>query len=227
MKPRAHTLDLAPAGLHLDVVRGTPLQEILFAHGVEFPCGGRGRCRGCRVRVLGGNLPVTGEEERLLTPAELADGWRLACRHEVVGDLRLELAQWEMPVLGDTSSFPFTPREGLGVAVDLGTTTLVTQLVDLQTGDVLAVRSALNAQARHGADVMSRIEFAIQGGQSELTKLIREQIGELIGQLVAPGRSARPLTRVVLVGNTVMHHLFGGVSVAPEVEMPVHLPFAE
>jgi len=224
MKPRAHTLDLAPAGLHLDVVRGTPLQEILFAHGVEFPCGGRGRCRGCRVRVLGGNLPVTGEEERLLTPAELADGWRLACRHEVVGDLRLELAQWEMPVLGDTSSFPFTPREGLGVAVDLGTTTLVTQLVDLQTGDVLAVRSALNAQARHGADVMSRIEFAIQGGQAELTKLIREQIGELIGQLVAPGRSARPLTRVVLVGNTVMHHLFCGVSVAPLARQPFESP---
>ena len=185
MKPRAHTLDLAPAGLHLDVACGVPLPEILFEHGVEFPCGGRGRCRGCRVRVLGGSLPVTGEEERRLTPAELADGWRLACRHVVGDDLRLEVAQWGMPVLGDASSFAFTPREGLGVAVDLGTTTLVAQLVDLQTGDVLAVRSALNAQARHGADVMSRIEFAVQGGQGELTKLIRDQIGELIGQVAA------------------------------------------
>ena len=270
MSLRIHSLDLAPAGLHLDVARGTPLQEILFAHGVEFPCGGRGRCRGCRIRVLGGRLPVTGEEERLLTPAELADGWRLACRHEIAGDLRLELAQWEMPVLGDTSSFAFTPREGLGVAVDLGTTTLVAQLVDLRTGDVLAVRSALNAQARHGADVMSRIEFAEQGGQAELTRLIRDQIGELIGQLVAPGRggapwlfesqqthgrdaratksggqewhgrpahvpksleggdapgrSAPPLARVVLVGNTVMHHLFCGVSVAPLARQPFESP---
>jgi len=244
-------LDLTPAGLHLDVAPGTPLQEMLFAHGVEFPCGGRGRCRGCRVRVLGGSLPVTGEEERLLTPPELADGWRLACRHEIAGDLRLELAQWEMPVLGDASSFAFTPREGLGVAVDLGTTTLVAQLVDLQTGDVLAVRSALNAQARHGADVMSRIEFAVQGGQGELTKLIRDQIGGLIGQLLesgqagasqsmdsqqthgrdahvprsfkeldAPGRSDRPFARVALVGNTVMHHLFCGLSVAPLARHP-------
>ena len=220
MKPPMHMLDLAPAGLHLDVVRGAPLQEILFAHGVEFPCGGRGRCRGCRVRVLGGSLPVTSEEKRLLTPAELADGWRLACRHEVAGDLRLELAQWEMPVLDDASTFAFTPREGLGVAVDLGTTTLVAQLVDLRTGDVLAVRSTLNAQARHGADVMSRIEFALQGGQEELTKLIRDQIGGLIGQLVAPGRSARPLARVALVGNTVMHHLFCGLSVAPLARHP-------
>ena len=260
MISKTHMFDLAPAGLHLDVVRGAPLQEILFAHGVEFPCGGRGRCRGCRVRVLGGSLPVTSEEERLLTPAELADGWRLACRHEVAGDLRLELAQWEMPVLDDASTFAFTPREGLGVAVDLGTTTLVAQLVDLQTGDVFAVRSALNAQARHGADVMSRIEFAMQGGQGELTKLIRDQISGLIGQLMAPGeagvspsidsqqthgrdaratwhgrpahvpesfknrdapgRSAPPLARVALVGNTVMHHLFCGLSVAPLARHP-------
>jgi uncharacterized 2Fe-2S/4Fe-4S cluster protein (DUF4445 family) len=220
MNLRTHKLDLVPAGLRLDGASGTPLQDILFAHGVEFPCGGRGRCRGCRVRVLGGRLPVTGEEERLLTPAELADGWRLACRHELSDDLRLELAQWEMPVLGDASRFAFTPREGLGVAVDVGTTTLVAQLVDLQTGDVLAVRSALNAQARHGADVMSRIEFAVQGGQEELTKLIRDQIGGLIGELVEPGRSARPVTRVVLVGNTVMHHLFCGVSVAPLARHP-------
>ncbi len=270
MTPRMHTLDLAPAGLRLDVANGTPLQDVLFAHGVEFPCGGRGRCRGCRVRVLGGSLPVTGEEERLLTPAELRDGWRLACRHELAEDLRLELAQWEMPVLGDAARFAFTPREGLGVAVDLGTTTLVAQLVDLQTGDVLAVRSALNAQARHGADVMSRIEFAVPGGQAELTQLIRDQIGGLIGQLVEPGaggasplsqdhqthgrdaratksveqewhgrpahvpqslgngvapaRSARPLARVALVGNTVMHHLFCGVSVAPLARHPFESP---
>jgi uncharacterized 2Fe-2S/4Fe-4S cluster protein (DUF4445 family) len=125
-----------------------------------------------------------------------------------------------MPILGDASSFAFTPREGLGVAVDLGTTTLVAQLVDLQTGEVLAVRSALNAQARHGADVMSRIEFAVQSGQEELTKLIRNQIGGLIGQLLESGRSARPLARVALVGNTVMHHLFCGVSVAPLARHP-------
>ena len=101
MISKTHTLELAPAGLRLDGASGTPLQDILFAHGVEFPCGGRGRCRGCRVRVLGGSLPVTAEEERLLTPVELADGWRLACRHELSDDLQLELAHWEMPVLGD------------------------------------------------------------------------------------------------------------------------------
>ena len=74
--------------------------------------------------------------------------------------MKIELAQWEAAILTDDSVFAFTPQEGLGVAVDLGTTTIVAQLLDLQTGHVLAVRTALNAQARHGADIMSRVEFA-------------------------------------------------------------------
>jgi ferredoxin len=45
-------VELLPLGQTLTVERGTPLQDVLFAQGVEFPCGGRGRCRGCRVKVL-------------------------------------------------------------------------------------------------------------------------------------------------------------------------------
>jgi uncharacterized 2Fe-2S/4Fe-4S cluster protein (DUF4445 family) len=210
-------IELLPLGQTLTVERGTPLQDVLFAQGVEFPCGGRGRCKGCRVKVLAGALPVTADGERLLTRAEIADGWRLACRGEATGNLRIELAQWEATILADDSVFAFTPREGLGVAVDLGTTTLVAQLLDLRTGHVLAVRLGLNAQARHGADIMSRIEFAAHGGgQAALTRIIREQLGRLVAELLeaAEGRAGE-LRQVVIVGNTVMHHLFCGVSVEP------------
>ena len=231
MNQPVHTIKLSPADLRLEVTHGTSLQDVLFAQGVEFPCGGSGRCKGCRVKVIGGSLPVTDDEARLLTPAEIADGWRMACRHQVDGDLRLELAQWEMPILEDRSAFAFTPREGLGVAVDLGTTTIVAQLLDLKSGHILAVRSALNSQARHGADVMSRIEYALScrkadpptgghGGQAELETLVRVQIGDLVEQLLAQARSALPLTRVLVVGNTVMHHLFCGASVEPLARHP-------
>ena len=142
MNKNSHSLRLSPADLRLDVSPGTRLQDVLFGQGVEFPCGGRGRCKGCRVKVLRGALSITAEEKNLLTSAELDAGWRLACRHSVAGDLELELAQWEMSVLGDDSSFAFTPREGLGVAIDLGTTTIAAQLLDLQTGNVLGVRTA-------------------------------------------------------------------------------------
>ena len=60
----AHRLKLLPAGLVIEAPSGASLQDVLFAHGVEFPCGGKGRCRGCRVRVLKGVAPITAEGGR-------------------------------------------------------------------------------------------------------------------------------------------------------------------
>ena len=215
-------IELLPLGRTLEVPRGTPLQDLLFAHGVEFPCGGRGLCKGCKVRVLAGSLPISGEDRKRLTAAELDNGWRLACRGRAESDLRIELAQWEATILTDDTVFEFTPQDGLGIAIDLGTTTIVAQLLDLRTGCVLAVRTALNAQARHGADIMSRVEFAVAGqGQPQLERLIREQIGELIQELLSAGlRPADDLRNVVLVGNTVMHHLFCGINIEPLSHYP-------
>lgn len=247
-------IELLPLGKKLEVKRGTPLQDVLFAHGVEFPCGGRGRCKGCKIKVLSGSLPISHEETAKLSSAELSEGWRLACRGRAETNLRIELAQWEATILTDDTVFEFTPQDGLGIAIDLGTTTIVAQLLDLRTGQVLAVRTALNAQAQHGADIMSRVEYAVAShGQPRLEKLIREQIGQLVQELLemnetgsagihggefrrsaqayagtdagAPraksdSRAARDLKHVVLVGNTVMHHLFCGISVEPLSHYP-------
>lgn len=217
---RTHQLKLQPAGRQWDVTAGTPLQDVLFAQGVEFPCGGKGRCQGCRVKMRGGNLSAGAEEKNFLTTAELDAGWRLACRHKMSGDLELELAQWEMPVLGDQSAFAFTPRAGLGVAFDLGTTTIAAQLVDLRNGNVLAVSTALNAQARLGADIMSRIDHALHGGEAELCRLIRGQLGQMLQQLSEQAHTKQSVSRVAIVGNSVMHHLFCGLSVAPLASHP-------
>ncbi len=215
-------IELLPLGKFLSLPRGQRLQDVLFEAGVEFPCGGRGRCKGCRVKVLAGTAPITADDRKALTEAELTAGWRLTCRLRAESDLRLELAQWEAEILSDRTAFRFTPRDGLGVAFDLGTTTLVGQLLDLRIGQVLAVRTALNAQARYGADVMSRIDYATRGsGGDPLTRLIREQIGGMIGGLLdaVPGRAGE-LRDVVMVGNTVMHHLFCGLSVEPLAHSP-------
>jgi uncharacterized 2Fe-2S/4Fe-4S cluster protein (DUF4445 family) len=232
---------LLPLGQVLEVERGAPLQDFLFGLGVEFPCGGRGRCKGCRIKVLAGSLPVSEDDRARLSRAELESGWRLACRARAEDNLKLDLAQWETTILSDDSTFEFSPRPGFGVAVDVGTTTLVAQLLNLETGRVLGVRTALNDQARHGADIMSRVEFAVTGGgQPALQALIRDQIGGLIRELLTaatptssppvPRRStpvsepqpptALPLESIVLVGNTVMHHLFCGISVEPLSQFP-------
>lgn len=213
------TITLSPAGRRLEVTDGSALRDVLFDAGVEFPCGGHGRCKGCGVKVLRGALPVTGDDIAAFGEEEITAGWRLACRHQVDGTLELELAQWEMPVLSDNSTLAITPRDGFGIAVDLGTTTIAVQLLDLKTGHVLAVKTALNAQARHGSDVLTRAAYALNGGQKELQDLIRHQIGAMVAALLgeAPTRAA---TRVVLVGNSMMHHLFCGLDVAPLARHP-------
>ncbi len=162
-------------------------------------------------------MEPTADELRILSAAEVAEGWRLACRARAEADLTLEIDQWEATILADDSRFDFVPRPGTGIAVDIGTTTLVAQLVDLRTGFVLGVRSALNPQAVHGADVMSRIQYGLDtAGRAALTGLIREALGTLILELQPDER----LTEIVLVGNTVMHHLFCGIDVTPLSHYP-------
>ena len=200
-----------------------PLQDVLFAYGVEFPCGGIGECTGCRVRVLKGEIPVTLRQEGQLSPEQLSAGWRLACCSTAETDLTLEVMQWEAQVLTDASSFPFNPREGLGIAIDLGTTTLALQLLDLRTADVLGVETGLNEQAKFGADVMSRIQHAVTEGKSdEIRQVIRSQLGAMMRRLIEsahvdPGR----VREVVIVGNTAMHHFFSGL----DVGQLSHYPF--
>lgn len=222
MNTRLVRLVLQPFGKTVEVPGGTPLQEVLFAHGVEFPCGGKGRCRGCRVKVLAGDLPLTPAQRERLSAAELAAGWRMACQGLAADGLVLELAQWEASILTDHSQFEFTPRPGLGVAVDLGTTTLVAQLLDLQTASVLAVATALNSQAQFGADIMSRVQYALTPeGRDRLRQMIRGQLGGMIQDLLAgSGRAGSPVDTVVLAGNTVMHHLFCGLDPEPLSRYP-------
>jgi uncharacterized 2Fe-2S/4Fe-4S cluster protein (DUF4445 family) len=104
----------------------------------------------------------------------------------------------------------------LGMAFDIGTTTLAAYLCDLKSGKLLASDAMLNPQRAFGADVISRIEAAAAGHQDELQKRLAESIGQLTDRLLAvSGRAnAREYRRediahVVIAGNTVMLHLLG------------------
>lgn len=215
---------LEPLAVEFDVPRGASLVSSLAAHGVEFPCGGMGECGGCRVRVLSGALPISLADREIFSPEELAAGWRLACQARAVSPLVLECAQWQMEILTEPSNIPVDHqperKSNLGIAIDLGTTTIAAQLLDLANGDVLGVETLLNPQATLGSDVMSRIHAVFQG--HDLTGPIRAALGQLIARLAA-GRESR-ITKVFLVGNTVMHHLFCGLSVEPLSHLPFESP---
>ena len=211
-------IELLPIGAVLEVDKGTPLQNLLSSRGMEFPCGGCGTCGGCRVQILEGYVEPTPEERAMLCREELLDGWRMACYLRADSSLKLKIEQWTMAVLVDDTQLDQTRRQGLAVAIDLGTTTIVAQLLDLSTGKLLGFRTALNPQAVHGADVMSRVRFAFDS--PELTTVIRQFLGTMVLD-VASGRQDE-IVEVVLVGNTVMHHLFCGLDTEPLS----HVPFA-
>ena len=195
------------------------LADQLFELGVELPCGGESACGGCKIRVLSGHIPITATMRQALSEAELAQGWRLACCAEARAGVVVEADQWSLPVLTDEQSTPLEPREGVGAVIDLGTTTLVAQMVDLATGEVLAVETALNPQARHGADVMSRIQYELRH-PGELTAMIRRILGQMLARLAG----GRALEEVLIAGNTAMHHLFCGLSVKPLAAVPFLSP---
>lgn len=109
---------------------------------------------------------------------------------------------------GDTSNRAY------GLAFDIGTTTVVGMLIDLNSGAPVAVRSTLNGQAVQGADVISRISYTMlnEDGLSELNEVILRTLNNLISQLLEEGQvSPHEVYEVVTAGNATMQHLFLGV----------------
>jgi uncharacterized 2Fe-2S/4Fe-4S cluster protein (DUF4445 family) len=109
---------------------------------------------------------------------------------------------------GDTTAMAF------GVAIDVGTTSVVTTLLELASGEVMASVSSLNPQATFGGDLMSRIAFAqwnpsnLRTLQSRVIGLLNQQIDELLGRT---GVLAQWIYKLTVVGNTCMHHVLLGI----------------
>lgn len=100
------------------------------------------------------------------------------------------------------------------LAVDIGTTTVVVQLLDCGTGEVLAERSDYNGQHDFGEDVVSRIVFSMKAdGLDRLRQAAVSTVDRLIGEALAEaGIQAEAVSHVVLAGNTTMTHLLYGIT---------------
>ncbi|MBC8364632.1 MAG: DUF4445 domain-containing protein [Actinobacteria bacterium] len=146
-----------------------------------------------------------------------ADGSRLAT--VAVRDDNLVVAAW--PGLRDRA---------LGVAIDIGSTTLAGHLFDLATGAALATAGAMNPQIRFGEDLMSRVSYVMMnpGGEVELTRAVRGALDALLGRLCEQGGAARDeILELVFVGNPIMHHLLLGLDPTPLGVAPFTLEVSE
>ena len=194
--PGPRLLDARPGQSLLDALRQAADLP------VHAPCGGQGTCQKCTVFLAG----PEGERAVLAcrTPAE--EG--MVLRLPAAGPLAVELGQGE----GLPSVPPDPGQTGWGVACDVGTTTVVCQLVELSTGRVAATVGQGNAQRPYGGDVISRIKAAMDGQRPALTAAIRGQLARMVEALCArAGVSLSEVKGMAVAANTAMCHLLAGL----------------
>jgi uncharacterized 2Fe-2S/4Fe-4S cluster protein (DUF4445 family) len=122
-----------------------------------------------------------------------------------------------------------TLDQNFGLAVDVGTTTLVMELVDFESGRTLDMEAALNSQSRRGADVISRLTYALAETRNaaELRELVLETLNQMARRLLVRNRiSPLSVYEVVVSGNTAMSHLLLGVPVETLATAPYQAVFS-
>ena len=178
---------------------------------LEQPCAGRGTCGLCKVLVEAGASPPDQVEWDHLTPGELAIQNRLACRARLEGDARIVLAPiviYSNKIFRASNRYKHT-QSPLGLAIDLGSTTVAAFLTMLDSLEVQAGAAGLNQQTVFGADVISRLAAASNHRENaeRLQRLALASINQAVDGLRMPERIRARIERVVIVGNVAMHHL--------------------
>jgi uncharacterized 2Fe-2S/4Fe-4S cluster protein (DUF4445 family) len=145
----------------------------------------------------------------------------LACDAHVLHDLQrtLRAGGWTATVAvheGDTivAIRPGFHDRALGVAFDVGSTTVAGHLCDLESGDVLASAGAMNPQIRFGEDLMSRVSYVMMnpGSEDDLTAAIRSCMDEIVRDLCASAaEDPGDVLALTVVGNPIMHHVLLGL----------------
>jgi uncharacterized 2Fe-2S/4Fe-4S cluster protein (DUF4445 family) len=300
--------------IHAD--KGANLLELLVENGIfiDTPCGGKGICGKCAVKVEGLSDEIPDSEKKLLGMSKVREGFRLACRVTVSSrlDVYPDAAETEASIVtgGKQRSIPVDPiitkryveleppslenqapylekvlgfygqgieKENVrlqnlallqelpgilkksfykatlvsidgrpaavepgnstgsfyGAAFDIGTTTVAAYLYDLSTGRQAAAGSMLNPQRRHGADVISRINYAVESKEKgiEMQSLITACINELMERLaIEAGISTSAIYSAVFAGNTTMQHFLlgldtAGIAVSPFIPVTTALTY--
>ena len=192
---------------------------------IDSPCGDNGLCGKCGVQIMGVAAPEpTGRERGVFSEAELKLGFRLSCQHEALPGMQIVVPDSDLAsaqILGSAEeplSLSGRDRSGpLGIAIDIGTTTIVMYLINKKHKITLAVSSAVNPQVSFDADVIARISYASESaeGLNTLQRCIIDQLNLMIADVLKKGEASRDdIDSMIVAGNTTMEHIFAGVSPA-------------
>ncbi len=196
--------------------QGDLLGDVIAASGLplEQPCAGRGTCGLCKVIDEGGLSPPDKIEQEHLTRGEIAVGNRLACRATIQEDTTIILTPivvYSNKIFRASSRYKREKEVPLGLAIDLGTTTVAAYLTMLDNGEVCAGTASLNQQTIYGADVISRLAAAVNSKNKKeairLHKLALASINQSIDALKLSKSIRNRITKATIVCNPAMHHL--------------------
>lgn len=200
-----------PQGSSVSVHPGTTLLQAQIKAGLnpDAPCGGKGTCGKCMVTLDGRAVS--------------------ACRTIVDRDMTVHLPQSEtVHILTEGLIAEVVPdgTDRYCLAFDIGTTTVVAYLLDGHSGKLLSHASAMNPQSPYGADVISRIQYAIEMGSAPLSDCIRSTLTQLSRETMQKaGIKPQEITTSAIVCNTAMHHLLLGIDPRSLVTPP-YMPSA-
>ncbi len=209
----------------IDVETGSNLLKVIQQHANLFyaPCGGNGVCGKCRALVKG-------------------NGYVTTCLYTIENDIEVFLpAETEMKVLSSQYKyskelpFEFTglmnlSANPLGLAVDIGTTSIVFYIVNMIFGAVIDIKTIKNPQIKYGADVISRINYSVEqdNGVKVLQDILLNEINKLIIDYCEKNDyQVSDFVRISVVGNTVMLHTFMGENALSIALAPFKPKFTE
>ena len=226
-------------------IKGTTLFQYADILNVRVPtsCGRNGKCHECIIEIKSGINSLNKPTE---TESFLTDNFRLACQAKVNNlndNIEFSVLRREPKILTKSikTKFELNPltkqKENnvqfndqiideyrgaiYGISIDIGTTTIVMNLVNLQNGEIEYISSFENPQKFGGSDIMNRISYDSTQFKGELKKVLISAINFEIGQIARKLKIHRRLIyEMVVVGNSTMRDIFFGIDVSSIGEKP-------
>ena len=205
---------------------------------IDAACNGLGVCGKCKIKLESTDVSIS--ERKLLGEENIKSGYRLACMHsidEVDKEFILKSFESEKKPESIVLTESFTPKiihtniqEKYGIAIDIGTTTVAMELIDLKNAKIISKVADVNSQVKFGFDVMSRIAFTLENpeGLSTLQKSIVDTLNTLINKLLDESKIRREdIAELAVSANTTMCHILLGESVESLGKFPFLPRFTE
>lgn len=192
-------------------------REQIFANA---PCGGIGRCGKCCIQVIAGTIPISSQDRAFFSEKELSQNFRLACCAKPTEDCTIRFVGADESkfqiLLTSTGALPLgiiKKDSTFGIAIDIGTTTIVVQLIDLVHCTTIKTSSSINHQRAYGSDVISRIVASNGGKQDKLRLSVQGDILDCIQSILTQTEIVpNQIKKMAIAANTTMVHLLCGLS---------------